>query len=444
MIQLSGSDRRRRIILRTAMTGVLAKAAGFLPALGIVPIAAPALGVELFGVLMTVLSLYAVLQVADMGVGGNIVTSVSRAIGAGKMQRVRLLQWNGMAIMVAMAGVLGFAAIGVVLSNVGTFMFPQSTSYVQNQATLALTVFIVLFAMTMPLTLITKVQLGMQEGHIANIWQIGAALINFAAGATVCIFGGDVPAILAGLMVGTLVCGLFNTVVHYLRQPGLRFVRRSFRLGAARQLFAGSLSYLSIQIIFLVSYAVDTLIVARQLGAEEASAFAITERLFSIVAVAVGIVTAPLWAAYGEALGNKDLDWAQRCLRASLWRFALLSSLLCGVLVLAFPVLVSMLSRGAVNASLTLALAMAMWRVVESIGSALSVYILASENVRFVLWCGSATAIVSLIGKSLLVSTFGAIALPLTTLICFTCLCLIPCLIHLRNQLTPSFKMNQL
>jgi len=442
-MQQSRNVRRRRTILLTSLTGLLAKAAAFLPALGIVPIAAPILGVELFGVLMTVLSVYAFLQVADLGIGGNLVTSVSRAVGAGKVHRVCLLQWNGIAIIVVMAGVLGFAALGFALSNFGALMLPRSEAIVQNQATLALTVLVILFAMTMPLAIITKVQLGMQDGHIANIWQAGAALVNFAAGAIVCQLDGEVPAIIAGLMVGTFLCGIANAVGHFLRHPALRYARRSIRLSAARRLFAGSLSYLGLQVIFLVTYAVDTLIVARQLGVEEASGFAIAERLFSIVAVAVGIFTAPLWAAYGEALGNKDYGWARRCLRTSLWRLAVLSSFMCAVLVLAFPSIVSLLGRGAVEAPLALAVVMAAWRVVEAIGSVLSVYIFASQGIRFVLFCGSATAIASLIGKSLLVNTFGAIALPLTTLICFTCLCLIPCLIHLRNQATQSTIRNR-
>lgn len=433
-MQLSGNVRRQRTILVTSLTGLLSKSAAFLPALGIVPVAAPVLGVELFGVLMTVLSVYGFLQVADLGVGGNLVTSVSRAVGGGKVNRIRLLQWNGIAIIIVIMGVLGCAAIGLALSNFGAIMLPDSETSVQNQATHALTVFIILFAMSMPLTLITKVQLGMQDGHIANISQMIAALINFATGAIVTHLGGQVPAILAGLMVGTFLCGIANVIVHFRRHPALSYARHSIRLSVARKLFVGSLLYLALQVIFLVSYAMDTLIVARQLGLEEVSGFAIADRLFGIVAVAVGIFTAPLWAAYGEALGNKDYCWARRCLRTSLFRLTLLSCLMCSVLVLTFPSIVSFLGQGAVQAPFSLAVAMAAWRVVESIGSAVSVYLFASEGIRFVLLCGSATAIASLIGKLLLVNTFGAIALPLTTLICFTFLCLIPCLIYLRNQ----------
>lgn len=425
---------RRRQIVRTAVTGLVAKAAAFLPTLGIAPVAAGALGPERFGVLMTVLSLLGFLNVVDLGVGGNLVTSVSRAFGAGKRRRIRLLQWNGLAIVITMAGLLCVAAVVLALIRTGALLIPHSTLGVQREATSALAVFVAMFAFSMPFMLLTKVQLGMQEGHVANAWQSGAALINFGAGIIACLAGGSVPVIVAALMTGTLLCGLGNALAHRRRHPETSFTPHTLRRQIVRRLLAGSLSYLGLQIIFLVTYAVDTLIVARHLGAEDASGYAIAERLFSIVAVAVGIVTAPLWAAYGEALGKNDHEWARRSLRASLWRFALFSCLLCVALVMAFRPLISLLGAGTVHVSLTVAVAMAAWRVVESLGNALSVYIFANEKVQFVLWCGFATATVSLFAKTQVVGRFGPVALPLTTLVCFTCLCLVPCLLHTRRR----------
>lgn len=428
-----GASARRRQILRTAMTGMLAKAMAFLPTLGIAPIAAGTLGPERFGVLMTALSLLAFLQILDLGVGGNLVTGVSRAVGAGKRRRLRVLQWNGLAIVATMSGVLCVMAAGVASSHAGELMVPRSGASVQQEATLSLAVLIGMFSLSMPFTLVTKVQLGMQQGHIANAWQSCASLINFAGGIWACLMGGSVPAILGGLMVGTLLCGAGNTILHVRRHPESGFTRRALRRRVVQQLLAGSLSYLVLQVIFLVTYAVDTLIVARRLGAEDASGYAIAERMFGIVAVAVGVVTAPLWAAYGEALGKKDYEWARRCLRTSLWRFGLLSSLMCGALVAVFGPMVALLGAGAVHVSLAVAVAMAAWRVVESLGSALAVYIFASERIQFVLWCGFATATVSLVAKLHLVDSFGPVALPLTTLACYTCLCLVPCLLHVRH-----------
>lgn len=430
---LPAAGARRRQILRTATTGILAKAAALLPTLGIAPIAAGTLGPERFGVLMTVLSLLAFLQIVDLGVGGNLVTGISRAVGAGKKQRVRLLQWNGLAIVATMAGVLCLMAVGVALSHAGEVMVPQSATSVQQEATRSLAVFVAVFAFSMPFTLVTKVQLGMQQGHIANAWQSVAALINFAAGTCACLMGGSVPTIIGGLMAGTLLCGAANALGHVHRNPKTRFTSRTLRRSVARQLLAGSLSYLVLQIIFLVTYAVDTLIVARHLGAEDASGYAIAERLFSIVAVAVGVITAPQWAAYGEALGKGDHRWARRCLRSSLWRFALFSSLICGVLVATFEPLLSVLGAGTVHVPLMVAVAMAAWRVVEAVGSALAVYIFASNKVGFVMWCGFATAAASLFAKLQLIGSVGPTVLPLATLASYTFLCLIPCLVHVRS-----------
>lgn len=425
---------RRQRILRTALSGVLAKAAAFLPTLGIAPVAAAQLGSERFGVLMTVLSLMAFLNVADLGVGSNLVTAIARAFGRGRSTRVRLLQNNGLVIVVAMALLIGLGGVAIAVSGWGRAIFPRGDAALQAETTAALAVFVLMYAVSMPLTLITKIQLGMQQGHKANYWQAAGAVVNFLAGALACRLGASVPWIIAGLLSGTIVCGLLNSMTHVTSASDTGVRLRDIRRVAVRQLLAGSTSYLMLQIIFLITYAVDTLIVARHLGARDASSYAIAERLFSMVAVAVGIVTAPLWAAYGEALGNQDMAWVRQSLKSSLWRFALLAFCLCAGLVALQGPLFRLLGAGEVSVPMSLVLAMAVWRIVESLGSAVAVFLYASESLQLVLWCGALTAVVSLMAKVELVSRYGATALPLTTLCCYVLLCLLPCLRHIHKK----------
>jgi O-antigen/teichoic acid export membrane protein len=258
--------------------------------------------------------------------------------------------------------------------------------------------------------------------------------MNFAAGALACLGGGSVPTIVGALLSGTLLCGLINTWHHVGGPDGVRVRLRDIRGAAVRHLLAGSAAYMALQIIFLVTYAVDTLIVARHLGAVDASSYAIAERVFSMVAVAVSVVTAPLWAAYGEAIGRNDMVWVRQSFKSSLWRFALMAGGMCGALVALHGPLFRLLGAGEVSVALSLVLAMAVWRVVESLGSALAVFLYASESTRLVVFWGALTAAVSLTAKVTLVDRFGATALPLITLCTFVPLCMLPCALHIRRQ----------
>ena len=424
------AEARRRTIVRTALSGVLTKVAAFLPTLGIAPLAVQHLGTERFGVLMTVLSLVAFLSIADMGIGGSLVTSISRAVGAGNNRRVRLLQANGLAAVMVISLLVGVAAAVLALSNVGSLVFPHSAVPVQQEATRALAIFTFLFALGLPTTLVTKIQLGLQKGHVANNWQTLAGLLNFAGGATACLLNASVPWIIAGLLTGTLSCGLANSIRQLTADSTLRPALADVRRRVLSYILRESSFYLALQLIFVATYAVDTLIVARKLGAADASSYALVERLFSVVAVAISVFTGPLWAAYGEALGSGDQAWARRCLRVSIWRVLLAGSAIAGSVLLLISPLIALFGAGELKVPIGLAVAMAVWRVVEAVGGTFSVYLMASKAIRVVLFAGVITAAASLLAKVYGVTHFGPTILPVTTSACYVFLTLVPCWWH--------------
>jgi O-antigen/teichoic acid export membrane protein len=406
----------------------------FLPTLAIAKVVLPIIGPERFGVLMTVLSLLALMSISDMGIGASLVTSISRALGAGRHDHVRQLQTNGLAVVTSVALLMLVVGVGIARSDFGSLVFPASALHVRKEATDALAMFALLFAISLPLTLVNKIQLGLQRGHIANHWQIAAALINFSVGSFAALGGFGVPSIIAGMMSGTLTCGLANLAQHYLQEPAMRPRRADVSGDRLRELLRDAGFYFALQIIFTIAYAADTLIVARQLGAEQASMYALSERVFSIVAVAVSVVTGPLWAAYGESLGGSDPSWARRTLRLSTRRIALAALLLSLLLLVLLQPLIDSLSSGHLVVPLALAAAMAVWRVVEAVGSSLSVYLFASRKVHFILFAGASTAATSFIGKVLLLPAYGLVSIPLTMLVCYGLLCLLPSIWMVRRS----------
>ena len=191
---------------------------------------------------MTLLSFIAFLTVADLGIGGSLVTAISRALGAGETGRIRQLQANGFLAASVTAVVLVVLVALLVAADVGAFMFPSSSASMRDEANRAFAVFGVLFAATLPLTLITKIQLGLQRGHVSNYWQIASALLNFSMGVLAARAGWGVASIVAALMSGTLLCGIANLVVHWRRHPDMRPQRDDLSIVAIRDLLKDSFS----------------------------------------------------------------------------------------------------------------------------------------------------------------------------------------------------------
>ena len=410
----------------------MAKAAFFLSALLVSRIAIPHLGSERFGVLMTALSLVAFLTVADLGVGSSLVTSLSRALGAGDHGRVRQLQINGLAIVCAMAGVIGIASVGLLYLDIGTLVFPSSGPAIRREATITFAAFGMLFALSLPLTLDGKIQLGLQLGHVANKWQAAAAIVNLAGGAFAASHYDSVPLVIVGMMVGTVSCGTANALRQFVSgSPKTRPTKSDIDFHVSMELLRDSLFYLILQVIFTVTYASDTLIVARFLGAEQASVFALSERIFSIVAVAVAVVSGPLWAAYGDAIGAADEHWASATLRVSTIRIGAGSVFISVVILCVLQPIIRLLSTGYLEVPFSLAVAMTCWRVVEAVGASLSVYLFARQAVKIALAMGVATALSSLATKLLLLPHVGIVLMPVATTVCYVVCCLAPSLYYI-------------
>lgn len=426
---------RRRLITRTALTGVLAKSAMFLPTILIAWVAVPHLGSERYGVLMTVLSLLGFLGIADLGVGGTLITALSRESGTGNNAKIRQLQANGIVITFCMAGCILLLAGLFYYLGIGSQIFKSSSTLIQAEGTSAICSFFFLFALTLPLTLISKIQLGLQHGYIANYWQAVSAILNFAGAALVTLSGGGVPLIIIGIMSGTVICGLLNCFLYYKKFPIFKPSIDELRISELKKLLIESRFYLSLQVIFTISYTADTLMVARFLGTEQASVYSLCERIFSIVAVAISVVTGPLWVAYGEAIGRADFKWVNDALKLSTIRIFCAGTLLSLLLLFTLDFLVGTLSRGHISIPISLAISMAGWRIVESVGGAISVFMFATKANRIVMWTGIVTAVVSVFLKILFISEIGFIAIPLVSAMCFFLFSLVPCYVYIRRVL---------
>jgi O-antigen/teichoic acid export membrane protein len=427
-------EKRRGHILRTVLTGIVAKAAFFLSALLIARIAIPHLGTERFGVLMTVISLMAFLTIADLGVGSSLVTTLSRALGAGDYQRVRQLQINGLAVVSSMAIAVCACSIGLLYLDIGSLVFPASGRVIQMEATNAFAVFGLLFGLSLPVTLVGKIQLGLQLGHITNQWLALAAIVNLAGGAIAAIYFDSVPLVVGGMMAGTLMCGAANATQFFASgNQNSQLARADVNRGVIREVLRDSLFYFVLQVIFTVTYASDTLIVARILGAQQASVFALSERIFSIVAVAIAVVSGPLWAAYGDAIGAGDERWAKATLGTSTIKIGIASLLISLTILCLFKPAIWLLTGGDLDVPFSLALAMGCWRVVEALGASLSVYLFAHQAMKLTLALGIATAISSFAAKLLLLPHFGVTVMPIATAVCFAACSLAPLTYYVRR-----------
>jgi O-antigen/teichoic acid export membrane protein len=412
-------ERQRRIAL-SALASALAKAISVSTALISVPLALNYLGAERYGMWMAMSSLIAMLSFADLGIGNGLLASVASAHG--RDDRASICAYVSSAYL-ALSG-LAFVVLAVFFAGYRfvdwSRIFNVTTQIAREESGKAMAALIVCFALAIPVSVVQRVQMGLQRGFMASFWQCVASLIGLV-GVLIAIRKQAPLSVLALAFVGApLIGGVLNSFWFFLRvEPDIAPSWKALSRSAIRTIAGRGMLFLALQIVAAVAYTSDSLIIAQILGATAVADYAVPEKLFSIVSTILAMFLAPLWPAYGEALARGDRDWVRKILKHSLL-FSLGASALCSAILVAIgPWLIGVWVGHAVAPPLLLLLGLGVWKVVESGGNALAMFlngaqIIGPQLVISLIMCGA-----TVVSKIFLVKYMGVSGTVWATSACF-------------------------
>jgi len=427
------SVNRRLSIRKSAWTGILAKMAMVLPVLILPKVLVPLLGPERFGIFLTILSIATFLSISDLGIGSNLITTLSNLVGGKHHEEAARVQTNGFAVVGLISLIMLIISLVLFKIDLGAQFFPKSNESLQREASQAIAVMVLMFAVTTPLMLANKIQFAFHRGHLANLWQVGAAVLNFLFAYLAARMGMGIPAIVASLYLGNLICGSINTLQHVTNCDAEKPRPSLVDFKSWKPLLSGSSSYLAIQIVYLITFGLDAVMISRGVGAVDSAKYALADRLFGIVAIGITIVTTPLWALYGDAYGSGQHNLAYITLKK--WTSRIVITAFLATIAIAFFVnhVIAFLSSGALLLPKGLAVSMGIWRIVESIGLSISVYLYTIHRVRFLLSVCIANAVFTFSLKLSLLPLLGINILPIVAASCYSIICLLPCFYIIKS-----------
>jgi len=419
-------ERQRRIALAALASG-LAKLISIATALISVPLTLNYLGVERYGMWMTMSSLIAMLGFADLGVGNGLLTSIASAKGRDDMQAIKADVSSALAaLMLAALAVL--TAFGILYSLVDwRVLFNVATPGAAREAGPALAALIVCFALAMPTGVVQRTQMGLQLGFIASLWQCLSSLTALIGVLAAIRWRLSLPWLVLAYAGSPLLIGWLNAIVFFNRlapeiAPGWRWVSPR----AMRAVAGAGLMFLALQIVGSLAYASDNIILAQMLGPSAVAEYAVPAQMFGPVNGVLLMVLLPLWPAYGEAIARGDDRWVKRTLARSLVVSLTLASALSATLAIAGPRLVELWVGRAVAPPLALLCALAVWKVVEAAGNALAVFLNGARILGFQVATGASFVVLALTLKIGLIKVIGLPGVPIATATSYLVCVLLP------------------
>lgn len=339
-----------------------------------VPLTVEYLGEERFGIWMTVASIAGMLSFLDFGVGNGMVSQVARFRVEEQGKNLRNTVTRGLIILSGIG-----ALVAAVLSGLNE-LFPLvdfvklETDAAKRDTELLCSLFIILFAISIPLNGILKILSGMQLSWVSNLVRALSSLISIFA--VIYLAGIEAePGYLLFATYGVQVLAPL-VVIPYFVMKKLFGPLSACRWSEAREQYAqlfqiGGL-FLALQIGIMCGWGADALIVSTLSGVAAVAQFAVAQRLFQLVRIPLTIINTPLWAAYADAYAHGDIKFIRRTLAASLLLTTALGTAISAVVLYSSEWILDVWLGDKIEVSRGLLIGFAVWKVVESIGNSLS------------------------------------------------------------------------
>lgn len=400
-------ERYRRAGL-TALASGGARAVSMATLLITIPLALGYLGPERYGVVATITALTSMLVFADFGLGNGLMNLVSAAVGGDSVGAARRSISSAFFMLTAIAVALAIPFFLFYLLFPWVEFMGVRGEKEAGEVSAAVAVFLGSVLINLPLGIVHRVQLALQQGFANNLWNAVGSLAALLGVFLAVRLDGGLPWIVAALVGAPIVSNSLNWLSLFVfRSPHLRPSWANARFSEGRQLARIGSLFFVLQLTVAFAYQSDIVVATAVIGPAGATNYAVPLRLFMIAPTIVSMILLPLWPAYTEAIARGDVSWVKRTLRLSLITSLSLTGISSLALVFLGPSVIHAWVGNNVTTTLPVLLGMGAWAVLNNASTAVSMLLNGASVIRFQVVTALAMAALSPIASIVLGARFG-------------------------------------
>lgn len=427
---------RLRGILFTGLSTFGSKAVNLLVTFISVPLTYNYLGDERFGMMMTILSIIAMINFADMGLGLGLMNRLAEFENSEDKNALRKAISSTFFFLILIATL--FFGIFVLVSQFIAWsqIFNVTSDLAIQESRTAVFIFVSCFVCSLPFSIIQKVQGGFQEGYYNSFWEAGGNIMGLLLLLLFVYQRLGVPYFILAVYGSRVLFLILNFLYQFL------FVRRHlfptfnyFDKNIVKIILKDGVFFFLLQFMTMLVNASDSVIVAHYLGAEIVAIYAIGFRLFSIFMMPAQAFIAPTWPAYNDAFARDDMKWLKKTTLRILKIVFLTSLVFSAIFFLLSNLIISIWINESVVLTTSLLIGFSVYIFYFNINGFLSNILSTSKYLNYLILVYPITAIVVIIMKIGFINYFESIESVLwaTILGCGICY-FIPGFIKLRKE----------
>jgi O-antigen/teichoic acid export membrane protein len=290
-----------------------------------------------------------------------------------------------------------------------------------------MSVLIACLAIAIPVTVVQKVQLALQLGYMASLWQLASSVASLIALFTAVSQHASLAWLVAASIGTPSVVFAVSGLVFWIYQrpecrPALALATTTHAAELAR---SGSLFFV-IQVAGVIAVASDTLIIAQVLGPQSVAQYSVASRLVEGMVMVSALFLTPLWPAYADAYARGDQRWIRRTLVASLGATVIATALMAVALIIASKFVTAAWVGSRIPYSLALFVACSAWAVIKATGNALAMFLNGVGWIAFQALVAVLFAVLAVLTKIAFAQEMGLIGIPIALALSYTVTVAIP------------------
>lgn len=423
-------ERYRRAAL-TTLVSYGARGVTLVTTLVSVPLTLSYLGLERYGMWMTISSLIAMLSFTDFGIGNGLLNSIAETNGREDTDQAARSVSSALAMLACIALGLGLLFAVVYPITPWPRIFNVTSPTAVSEAGLATAAFAACFLLNMPLSVPQQVRIGSQEGYVNALFVGAGNLLGLVLVIAAISAHAPLPVLVLAMAGAPLVTSLLNAALLARSRP--HFVPRPHLVsrGSASALLRVGVLFLVLQIAGAVGFASSAIVAAQVIGPAAVSEYTVATKLFLIPTTLITLALMPLWPAYREAITRSDGRWVRLTLRRSLQFVLAIGIPSSAVLVVLSDPLIHFWVGNAVRPSFLLIAGVGIWTVMAGVGNAFAMLLNGAQVMRFQIVTAILMATANILVSIALTSRIGVAGVVWGSVIAYTMFSLIPIVLYL-------------
>lgn len=372
----SGRQKERyRLAILAAVTNFLYKIVLMIVMVISVRLTFPYLGVEKYGVWITISGLVGLLNFLDLGVGNALINRVAEVAALKSKKKLSETISGGLfalAIISILIGTLSYLLAIFIPWNT-FFKFEDEKIYLETINTIK--IFSILFAINMFADGIGKIFYGIQRVYEANLVRSIGALLSLILIWYVIKANGDMSHLLIASMSGLISANFFLLCILIIQKKIIykNLIKNSLFEFPSLVKIGGQFFFLQVGVTILGS--IDNLIIINYLGASTVAIYSVVQKLFQFSIQPCQVINYGLWPAYANAKNHGDANFIIKTFKKSIIFTFLVSGGLGLLLVIFGRPIISYWTNSDINIPYAMLIAYFIWSIVDAVSNAFGMYL---------------------------------------------------------------------